>query len=87
MPDLSTDWIKPAIRDLLLEENPGQDVTVDVENVGYGTWLWEETSGSHVHMPSRELKASLGVRDCARLRKRLVRARTTWDDLRARRPS
>ena len=80
----ATDWIKPAIRKLLLEENPGQDVTVNVENVPYGMWLWEETSGSHVHMPSRELKASLGVRDCARLRKRLVRSHTTWGELRAR---
>ncbi len=83
-------WIKPAIRNILkrpLGDGWGitwveKDVQVNVENVPYGVWIWDDKDEAHIHLTSRELKSSLGARGYARLRKKLAKASLTWPLLR-----
>ena len=82
MPDAATAWIKPAIQTLLGTETSEQNVIVTVENVSYGTWLWDEGSHTHVHLPGNELRKTLGHSGVRKLRFSLVPVSTTWDKLR-----
>ena len=84
------EWIKPAIQAVLkhaVGDGWGtiwveKDVQVNVENVPYGTWVWNNTDEAHVHLTSRELKSFLGARGYARLREKLVKVKLTWPMLR-----
>jgi hypothetical protein len=82
MSESATDWIKPAIRAAIREPHRGHDVQVSVENVPYGMWVWDDAGLEHVHVTSRELKATLGPRGLTRFRRNLVRKSLTWNQLR-----
>jgi hypothetical protein len=75
-------WIKPAIQSILKESQVGHDAQVNVENVPYGTWIWDDNEKEHIHVTSKELKSSLGARGYAKLRRQLVRVALTWSRLR-----
>jgi len=82
MSENATDWIKPAIQSLLKETYQGHDVQVNVENVPYGMWIWDDRDLEHVHVTSRELKATLGSGGLEKFRRNLVWKSLTWDQLR-----
>ncbi len=78
-------WIKPAIADILKKQEPDRDVRVDVGNVKYGSWIWDESTGVHCHFSVKDLAADLGRKAAKQLVAELPVVILTWDQLKAQR--
>ena len=78
-------WIKPAIADILKTQEPDRDVRVDVGNVKYGSWIWDESTGVLGHFSVKDLAADLGRKAAKQLVSELPVVILTWDQLKARR--
>jgi len=66
---MTPDEIRSKVVVLLSKSHPGEDVKVDVGNVPYGLFVWEEGDHKHVPLKTGDLFKSLGfspdVRDWA----------------------
>ena len=78
-------WIKPAIADILKGQEPNRDVRVDVGNVKYGSWIWDESTGVHCHFSVKDLAVDLGRKAAKQLVSELPVVILTWDQLKAKR--
>lgn len=77
-----SDWIKPAIANLLNRAIPDESARVQVENVDYGTWIWEEQEQMHVHAPFKMLRSRMGKDEARKFNEFLPVVKATWSDVR-----
>jgi hypothetical protein len=78
----STDWVKPAIANLLNRAIPDESARVRVENVDYGTWIWNEKEQLHEHAPFKTLRSQMGKEQAQKFNELLPVVKATWDDVR-----
>ncbi len=80
--DKNTDWIKPAIANVLNKATPDVDVRVRVEKVDYGIWIWDEQEQLHDHVPMRILNSMMGKEGSRQFSESVDLVKMSWDDLR-----